>query len=82
MKLRFVTSIPGFIEGRVIEVDKMLPEFLEYLRLGIVEAVREEPSTALAPALVEQAVTRRREAMRPRRKRKVGATADSADGAP
>jgi hypothetical protein len=64
-------------------VDRLLPEFVEYLRLGIVEAVREEPQVvALAPALVEQAVTRRREAARPKGRRKVAATADVADGAP
>ena len=61
MRLRFVTSIPDFIEGRVIDnVNPRSPQTLAWLRSGVAVA---EPSleeqTTLAPDTVERAVLRR-----------------------
>lgn len=70
MKVRFQTSIPGFIEGRVIEVDHISPDLQRFLNNGVVTLVAEDgPETAVADAPVERA------SLAPARRRRGAATA-------
>jgi hypothetical protein len=40
MKLRFNTSIPGCIEGLVIDVERLTPDLKRFLEIGVVSVVR------------------------------------------
>ena len=66
MRFRFRTSIGGlhcaFMEGQEVDVQDVAaaPEFLDWLRAGVVEAVKHDPSlVAIPPEDLERAVTRR-----------------------
>lgn len=69
MRLQFVTSIPDFIEGRIInDIDPRSRQAIEWLRAGVAIALPSlDEETALAPETVERAVTRRGRATRKRK---------------
>lgn len=67
MQLRFTTSFVdgplSYMEGQTIDVRQPTPKHLEWLRLGMAEAVKtREVEVALLPSAVEQTVARRRAA--------------------
>lgn len=76
MRLRFVTSIPDFMEGRVIDIDPGSQQALAWLRAGVAVAEKSlEEQTALAPVEIERAVARRTGPVR-RRKRAVSSASE------
>ena len=81
MRLRFITSIPDFIEGRVIEIPADSQQAIDWLRAGVAVAEKSlEEETTLAPAAVERAVARRLGTARHSRKpRKAAAVAVAED---
>lgn len=87
MRLQFTTSTSdGYVEGRVIDVAHPTRQHLDWLQRGIVKALPDrDTETALAPAAVEQAITRRmgRGRRAPRRPaRPAGTTDDEAPVVP
>ena len=76
MRLRFVTSIPDFMEGRIIEIDPRSQQAIAWLRAGVAVPEKSlEEATALEPEAVERAVLRRNK----RGKRSASAVATAED---